>query len=117
MKRIVFLLVIALCFALMGCQKIVTEETIEVQAIVTDKAYKSAYVTMIPVKVGNVTTMVPQNHPAKYYITVTYEDLSETFDNKALYEELCEGDVLTVIFYRAYNEERQLVRKEIRLPG
>lgn len=117
MKRLIFLMFIILCFGLVGCQTIVEEETIEVKATVTSKEYKSAYVTMVHVRVGNVTTIVPQTHPAKYYVTVTYEDVSETFNDMILYEELNEGDTLTVIFYRAYNEEHELVEKEIRLPG
>lgn len=116
MKRIILVSTIILCILLTGCQKIVEEETFEVNAVVTEKDYQGSYTTYIPMRVGKVTMMSPQFHPAKHNVTITYEDISQTFNNEELYEKVSEGDTITVILYHGYNEDRELVKKELLLP-
>ncbi len=117
MKRIILVSTIILCILLAGCQKIVEEETFEVTAVVAEKEYKSSYTTYTPMRVGKVTMMSPQFHPAKYNVTIVYEDMAQTFNNQALYEKVSKGDTITVILYHGYNEDRELVKKELLLPG
>ena len=84
MKRFILLVVIIMCIALTGCQTIEKEEKIDVNATVTDMQYRSSYVTFLPIYNGKTTTLIPQTHPARYLVTISYEDVSETFNDRNL---------------------------------
>lgn len=111
---LVGLLVVILCiFAIAKDKRIEREDEKEVTAIVTHKKYESSYVTMIPMNACNV----PQSHAARYLVTMSYEDVSVTFNDKALYENVKEGDTMQMILYKAYDKDDNLVgRPELHFP-
>ena len=89
------------------------EDEEQVTAIVTHKKYESSYVTMIAMN----SCSVPQSHAARYLVTMSYEDVSITFNDKALYENVKEGDTMQMILYKAYDKDDNLVgRPELRFP-
>ena len=97
MKKISLLLVIALlfCFILTSCAKIISKESIEVVAIVTEKDYDAAYTSTRMVMAGKV--MVPQviSHPADYDICFEYDGLKGEWDvDKDTYEQYEVGDTI-----------------------
>jgi len=95
MKRFIFLVVIIMCVALTGCQAIEKEEKIDVNATVTDIEYQSSDGTMMPIFNGETTILIPQTLPARYLVTISYEDVSKTFNDRNLYENVKEGDTTT----------------------
>lgn len=117
MKRVIsFILITVMCMAFSSCQHIVTEECTDVMATVTEKEYKDSYVTMVPVYNGKTTTLRPQHHPSKYYITITYEGVTKRVNSKNLYESVKEGDSIQMILYKGYDEEGNLVKQELLFP-
>lgn len=116
MKRFILLVVIIMCVALTGCQTTEKEEKIDVNATVTDMQYQSSYVTMIPIFNGKTTTLIPQTHPARYLVTISYEDVSETFDNSTLYENVKEGDTIQMVLYKGYDKDDNLIKQTLQLP-
>lgn len=117
MKKIIVCIALFVVFAgiLMGCSRIVTEEIVEVTVVVVEKDYRASYTTYTYVKVGQVTNMIPNRHPEKHYVTVEFEDMTETFEDEDLYDRVKEGESITVFLYRGYDENGVLVRKELRL--
>ena len=117
MKKIIVCMALIAVFAgiLMGCSRIVTEESVEVTAVVVDKDYRASYTTYSYVKVGKVTNMIPNVHTERHYVTVEYEDMTETFEDEELYDSVKEGESITVYLYRGYDENGELVRKELKL--
>ena len=116
MKRFILLIVIITCVALTGCQTVESEERINVNATVTDMQYKGLYITMIPMSNGKSINYLPQTHPARYLVTITYKDVSETFDDKNLYESVKEGDTIQMILYRGYDKDDNLIKQTLQLP-
>ena len=108
-------LVISLVATLVGCNRIVSEEVVEVTAVVLEKEHRASYTTYTPMRVGKVTTMMPQVHPEKHYVTVQFEDMTETFEDEDLYERVKKGDKIEIYLYRGYDENGVLVRKELRM--
>ena len=83
MKKIIILALIAVmlfCFA--GCAKLISTETQEVEATVTDVYYQGAWVQMIPTG----KTVIPISHPAQHKVTFTYENVTLTVNDKELYD-------------------------------
>lgn len=116
MKRFILLVVIIMCVALTGCQTVEKEEKIDVNATVTDMQYRSSYVTMVPIKSGKIRTFVPQTHPARYLVTISYEDVSKTFNNRDLYENVKEGDTIQMVLYRGYDKDDNLIKQTLQFP-
>ena len=110
-------LVFVFCLAvtLVGCNLIESEEVVEVTAVVVEKDYRASYTTYYPMKVGKVTTMMPQVHPEKHYVTVQYEDMTEIFEDEDLYDRVEKGEQVEIYLYRGYDKDGVLVRKELRL--
>ncbi len=115
MKRLVLLVAIILCIGLTGCQEEYLEKTEEVTATVTEKEYKSSYTTSSVISTGKTIIVVPQRHPARYLVTVEYKSVSNTFDDKDLYETLKEGDNINVIL-ETYTVSGGQTRQELCLP-
>ena len=83
MKRILSLALIAvLLLCLVGCSTLIGTATHEVDATVTDVAYKNAWTQMI----WSGKVMIPITHPAQYNVSFTYEGQTLTVDNKELYD-------------------------------
>ncbi|MBQ6860100.1 MAG: hypothetical protein IJO08_00460 [Clostridia bacterium] len=110
---VVVALLIFLVFALCRCSRVEKEEETKVTAKVVEKEYRAAYSSYIPMRVGKVTTVTMQRHPEKYYITVQYEDITETFDDEEWYNLVEEGEAIDVILYRGYSREGELLKKEL----
>lgn len=67
---------------LVSCAKLINTETQEVDATVTDVYYKKKWVQMI----YTGKTMVPITHRAQYKVTLAYENVTLTVDNKEFYD-------------------------------
>ena len=116
MKRFILIFSsIILCVVLSSCETIEKEEKLEVSATVIDKQYKNAYTTMMPVFNGKTTTLIPQRHPALYLVTISYDDVSETFEDRKLYENVKKGDDIKMILYKGYDKKNNLIIKTIQL--
>lgn len=76
---------------LTGCAEIEYNRE-QVTGTVVYKDYDSSW--MQPVSAGKVTTFI--HHPASYDITVNYEGVETTFDDKALFDSVEIGDTLIV---------------------
>lgn len=115
-KRTVALVAILLTclFLLAGCEKIAREQTEEVTATVTDRHYHSMYTTYYYSPATK--TMMPQFHPARYHVTLTYGELSYEFNNHDLYDSVEVGDTIQVILYKGWNTDGELIKKELHLP-
>ncbi len=116
MKRFILLVVIIMCVVLTGCQTVEKEEKIDVIATVTDMQYRSSYQTTIPIYNGKTTTFISQTHPARYLVTISYEDVSETFNNRNLYENVKEGDTIQMVLYRGYDKDNNLIKQALQFP-
>ena len=83
MKKIIsVLLITVMLLYLVSCAELISTETQEVEATVTDVDYKSAWTSMI--MSGKV--MIPVTHPAKYKVTITYQNATLTVDDEELYD-------------------------------
>lgn len=117
MKRfILFVVIIMMCVALTGCQTIEKEEKIDVNATVTDMQYRSSYVTMMPIYNGQTTIILPQTYPARYLVTISYEDVSKTFNDINLYENVKEGDTIQMVLYNGYDKDGNLIKQTLQFP-
>lgn len=89
MKKIISITLIAvLLICCTGCSELINIETKEVDAVITDVYYKSAWVQ--PISTGK--TMIMVTHPAQYKVTFEYEDVSLTVNNKKLYD-FCKDNI------------------------
>ena len=113
MKRFI-LLVVIMCI-LTGCQRIAKEKT-EVNGTVVDMQYQSSYKTLMIMSNGKSTALIPQIHPAQYLITISYKNVSETFDDEKLYKSVKEGDTIQVILEKSYDTDGNLIEQTLCLP-
>lgn len=114
-RSITLIVVLFTClFMLAGCQNVVEEQSEEVTATVTDIHKHSSYITYYYSPATK--TMLPQSHPARYHVTITYEDLSQEFNNRNLYDSVSVGDTIQVILYKGWNSDGELVVRELRIP-
>lgn len=89
MKKIVSITLIAvLLICCTGCSELINIETKEVDAVIADVYYKSAWVQ--PISTGK--TMIMVTHPAQYKVTFEYEDVTLTVNNKKLYD-FCKDNI------------------------
>ena len=93
-------------------------EATEVNATVTKMEYKKAHTQMVPYRNPSTktTTVRTVRHPAKYWVTVTYEDVSITVNNKDIFESVQEGDTLKMIYCKYYNKAHKLVMEKLKFP-
>lgn len=118
MKRLTSLLLIIICLCLTGCQSIKSQKKFEVSATVSEKLYKSSYTTFITIYNSQTksTTPIPIIHPEQYFVTITYKDISETFDSKSLYLSVKEEDKINMILINYYDGKDNLVKQTLKLP-
>ena len=102
MKRFL-VVVIIMCVILTGCESNPSREQItfreqieEVSGIVTDKEEQPELV-FIP----GMNAFLPTGK-TRYLVTITYEHLSQTFENQDLYETVEEGDTIQVVLHETY---------------
>lgn len=111
MKRFTVLLaIIIMCVVLTGCQSVIVREKIEVSATVTEMQYEVSLVWYNP------ALKMPQVLPAEYLVTISYEDISETFDDQTLYESVKEGDTIQMILCKDYDEDGNLIKQTLQFP-
>lgn len=103
MKKIITitLTMLVVAFLLIGCEKIVKETNDPVMATVADKHQRAGYYS----RVGK--TMM-WNY-AKYEVTLVYDGVETTLNNRELYDTVEVGEKLEVNLYRGYNEEGKIV--------
>ena len=90
MRRIIaIILLVIMCIVFSACSNRTPVETGEdlVYATVIDENYSGSWTQFIHHKVGSIMTMTTIPHPAKYQITVKYQEFEKTFDNRIFYEE------------------------------
>lgn len=116
MKRFILLVVIIMCVTLTGCQTIKKEEKIDVNATVTDMQYRSPYIILRPIIYNGNPAVIPQTILARYLVTISYEDVSETFDDKKLYENVKEGDTIQMVLYKVYDKDDNLIEQTLQFP-
>lgn len=76
------LLTMILLFGLVGCTKCIDTEYKNVEVTIVEECYKPAYNQ--PVIVGKVISVI--THPARYKITVDYNGVEYTIDDKETYD-------------------------------
>ena len=117
MKRLISLFMVMVlcisCLLLTGCG--LTYEVVEVTATVTEKEYKSSYLQPYTTYINNQVHIQYRTVPAKYYVTVVYEDVVETFNNSSLYNKVEEGDSIEIYLYLGYDDEGVLKEKKLKL--
>ena len=118
MKRFIILLTAIILFVVFAsyCIKIEKEEKIEVSATVVDMQYEDSYMILTPIIYGKITTFVPRTYPERYLVTISYDDVSETFDDKELYENVKIGDIIQMILYKGYNKKGTLIKQTLQFP-
>lgn len=83
MKKIISILLITfMLLYLVSCAELISTETQEVEATVTDVDYEGAWSQ--PVWTGEMLMLIP--YPAQYKVTFTYENVTLTVDDKDLYD-------------------------------
>ena len=117
MKRIILVLLI-LCFVLLflpACGVAEVEES-NVVGVVTSKEYHPAYTTFMHIHTGKISHLQPQHHPAQYLVTIEYEDISTTFNNKELYATIDTKQKIDVLLWKGYNKKHELIKTKLLLP-
>ena len=80
-KKILSAVIIVLIFISSGCAKCIKTEYEEVEVVIVDEYYKSAWVQ--PISTGKGVMIM--SHPARYEITVVYNGVEYTLDNRDTY--------------------------------
>lgn len=111
MKRFTILLTIFICIFLAGCKQVVVRDQIEVTATVTEKSYTPSYTSFVSIYHPTLKTITlsPIIHSEKHLITISYKHISNTFDDKKLYENVNQGDSIQMILYKDHDKLGQLV--------
>ena len=81
-KILAWLPAIVFIFSLSGCVKCISTEYKDVEVVVVNEYYRGSYIT--PTHIGKVTTFV--THPAVYEITVEYNGVEYTIDERGTYD-------------------------------
>lgn len=118
MKRFIWFIAIIMCVVFVSCQLATVEEKVEVSATITEMEYKASYVYFLPTynSATKTTTIISQPHPAQYLVTITYENITQTFDDKDLYESVQKGDTIQIILCNYYDKDNNLLEQELKLP-
>lgn len=118
MKKISVLLLIAiLCLTLSSCAKVISEESVEVEAIITDTDYDPPYTTTRMIHSGKV--MIPQviHHPADYDIFLEYEGVTLEWDTDEdtfkQYENKIGDTIKCYLIIRTYDDGT--IKKELQV--
>lgn len=116
MKRSTILLIIAILFLLTGCEQR-THEYTTVEGIVTNLEYEEDKFLPIPYynSITKMTNIRQQYFPEHNYVTITYGDLSKTFDDKNLYNEVEIGDTVEITLHQVYDKNHSLIEEELEL--
>ena len=100
--------------------RVVSNDKIEISGIVTNIQYEDSHITYVPrYNPATKTTMLsPIYHSAQYLVTITSseENISQTFNNQTLYENVKVGDSLQMILRKDYDKNGELINKTLEFP-
>ncbi|MDR0980173.1 MAG: hypothetical protein LBM12_03445 [Candidatus Nomurabacteria bacterium] len=85
------------------------------QAYIRSKSYRPSYTTLMPTRIGNVTTLLPIIHPSQHNVQVEAKDDGAIYwiDNAELYTKSSEGESLNIIVRVYYNKAGQIKHSKI----
>jgi len=113
------LLLISLVYVLINSIRLAlrtaSQEEHEVMGTVTALEYHDSDTTFTPINAGKVTTFMSHQHSEQYLITVTYQDLTDTFDDKTLYQRVQRGDSVKLILCNSYDKNHELIHQSLSL--
>lgn len=85
----------------------------EVIATITDKEHIGNKTNYIPMYAGDVFYFIPQNISEKHKVTITYEDVSVTIEDKELYDSYNENDTISMILQTAYDKKGNITKQRL----
>lgn len=85
MKKLLLLCSIFMMLFLVGCAKVVSEESFEISAKVVETDFRSSYTTTTIVSAGKTMVPMTQYHSARYDVTLEYEGENYYLDNETYY--------------------------------
>lgn len=88
----------------------------EVVATITNKEHIGNKTNYIPISAGDVFYFIPQDISEKHKVTITYEDVSITIEDKELYNSYNENDTITMILQTAYDKKGNITKQRLVLP-
>lgn len=118
MKRTIILFtLLVLILSMTGCGG--TVEKSEVDAVVTKLQYNppKRYTSIEYNHILEMPMVTSHTRPAEYLVTISYEDISVTFDDQKLFESLKEGDTITMVLVKKYNKNNKIVSKSLQYPN
>ena len=110
MKRFIILITIIMCMLIVGCKSVVVRENITVSATISKMQYEDSYTWYNP------ALKMVQYFPEEYLVTISYGDISKTFDDQTLYQKVKEGDTIEIILCKEYDKNGNLLRQTLQLP-
>lgn len=106
-KKLTVLLVL-FSILLTGCAKLISTESEVVEAEVIYTYHRG--VMILPQTVGKTTMLV--TYPARYEVTVQYNDIETTISSQELYEQVKIGDKVSCNLITKYYDNN-LIEKEL----
>ena len=81
---------------------------------VTDKSHKKAYSSIE----YNVALKMPMStsHPAEYNVSVEYNGISKTFDNKKVFKKYKKNDAIPLILVQNLDKNKKIIKQKLELP-
>lgn len=110
------LLIVFAIFLLTGCEQQQSQTFTTVVGIVTNMEHEDSQYIPIPYYNTNTkqTTIKFQFFPEHNYVTIAYDNLSQTFDDKELYNKVAIGDSVEVILHEVF-EKGNIVARNLEL--
>lgn len=106
MKKLIVLLVL-FSILLTGCAKLISTESETVEAEVVDTYHRNMMI--LPRKIGNATIMT--TYPARYEVTVQYNDIKTTIKSQELYEQVKVGDKVSCNLITKYYDDNSIEKE------
>lgn len=102
-KKLTVLLVL-FSILLTGCAKLLNTESETVEAEVVDTYHRNMMI--LPRKVGNITIMT--TYPARYEVTIQYNNIKTTIKSQELYERVKVGDKVSCTLITKYYDDNSI---------
>ena len=114
-KLLIFLSLLMLSIALVGCDDVIRTETEEVEVMIVDAQYKDSWLQ--PICTGKSVIYVP--HSEEYNITVEYDGIEYVFDNEDIYKAYKDkiGQTATGILETVYYDSGHIYQEVVGLKG
>ena len=106
MKKLLILFLIFTIF-LTGCAKLISTESEVVEAEVVDTYHRNMMI--LPQKIGNNTIMT--TYPARYEVTVQYNDIKTIIKSQELYEQVKVGDKVSCNLVTRYYDDNSIEKE------